>query len=112
MQYDHMIRLVSSHHKDLLVETHLYLARTLESEGNLRQAEHHYIEGKDWKSAINMYCANNSYEEAYRVAKSYGGVTSSKQVAYLWARSLGGEAAVKLLTKFQLLDAAIEFGIV
>jgi intraflagellar transport protein 172 len=27
----------------------------------------------------------------------------------VWARSLGGEAAVKLLTKFSLLDAAIEF---
>jgi intraflagellar transport protein 172 len=30
-------------------------------------------------------------------------------VAYLWARSLGGEAAVKLLSKFGLLDAALEF---
>ncbi|KAJ3395502.1 hypothetical protein HDU92_005616 [Lobulomyces angularis] len=108
-QYDAMIRLVTAHHKDLLGETHLYLARTLEGEGNLRLSEHHYVEGKDWKSAINMYCANNMHEEAYRVAKTYGGVTSSKQVAYLWARSLGGESAVKLLTKFNLLDAAIDF---
>lgn len=30
-------------------------------------------------------------------------------MAYLWAKSLGGEAAVKLLTKFGLLDAALEF---
>ncbi|KAJ3089478.1 hypothetical protein HK102_006328 [Quaeritorhiza haematococci] len=108
-QYDHMIRLVTAYHKDLLDETHLYLAKTLETEGNLRQAEHHYIEGKDWKSAINMYCANNMYEEAYRVGKAYGGPNSAKQVAYLWARSLGGESAVKLLTKFGLLDAAIDF---
>jgi intraflagellar transport protein 172 len=28
--YDQMIRLVSSHHKDLLVETHLFLAKSLE----------------------------------------------------------------------------------
>lgn len=108
-QYEHMIRLVTVHHKDLLVETHLYLARTLEAEANLRQAEHHYLEGKDWKSAINMYCANNMYEEGYRVAKAHGGQSSSKQVAYLWARSLGGEAAVKLLNKFNLLEVAIEF---
>ena len=107
--YDQMVRLVSTYHKDLLGETHLFLGKTLESEGNFRQAEHHYIEGKDWKAAINMYCANNSYEEAYRVAKSHGGPTSPKQIAYLWARSLGGEAAVKLLTKFGLLDAAIDF---
>jgi intraflagellar transport protein 172 len=107
--YDHMIRLVTAYHKDLLVETHLYLGKTLETEGNFKQAEHHYIEGKDWKAAINMYCANNSYEDAYRVAKSFGGPNSAKQVAYLWARSLGGESAVKLLTKFGLLEAAIDF---
>jgi intraflagellar transport protein 172 len=49
------------------------------------------------------------FEDAYRVAKSNGGPNSSKQVAYLWARSLGGEGAVKLLTKLALLDSAIDF---
>ena len=44
-----------------------------------------------------------------KVAKNNGGPNASKQVAYLWARSLGGEAAVKLLSKFGLLDAALEF---
>lgn len=43
-----------------------------------------------------------------KVAKSHGGVNAQKQVAYLWARSLGGEAAVKLLNKFGLMDFAIE----
>jgi len=62
-----MIRLVTAYHKDLLSETHLYLAKTLESEGNFKMAEHHYLEENDWKSVINMYCANNMYEEAYRV---------------------------------------------
>ncbi|KAI8999812.1 hypothetical protein BC832DRAFT_563653 [Gaertneriomyces semiglobifer] len=107
--YDDMIRLVTAHHKDLLIETHLYLAKTLETEGNLKQAEQHYIEGQDWKSAINMYCASSMYEDAYRIAKAYGGPSASKQVAYLWARSLGGESAVKLLSKLGLLDAAIDF---
>ncbi|KAI9096123.1 hypothetical protein DFS34DRAFT_154359 [Phlyctochytrium arcticum] len=108
-QYDNMIRLVTAYHKDLLVETHMYLGKTLETEGNFKAAEQHYVEGQDWKSAINMYCANNMYEEGYRIAKAYGGPNSSKQVAYLWARSLGGESAVKLLSKFNLLDAAIDF---
>ncbi|KAJ3106098.1 hypothetical protein HDU96_008320, partial [Phlyctochytrium bullatum] len=107
--YDQMIRLVTAYHKDLLFETHLYLGKTLETEGNFKLAEHHYIEGKDWKAAINMYCANSAYEDAYRIAKSFGGPNSAKQVAYLWARSLGGESAVKLLTKFGLLEAAIDF---
>lgn len=44
----------------------------------------------------------------FQVAKSHGGPGAQKQVAYLWARSLGGEAAVKLLNKFGLLEYAIE----
>lgn len=43
-----------------------------------------------------------------QVAKSHGGADAQKQVAYLWARSLGGEAAVKLLNKFGLLEYAIK----
>ncbi|KAJ3030518.1 hypothetical protein HK097_005620, partial [Rhizophlyctis rosea] len=108
-QYDHMIRLVTAYHKDLLGETHLYLGRTLEAEGNLKGAEHHFLEAGDWKSCVNMWCANNLFEEGYRVGKAYGGPTSAKQVAYLWARSLGGESAVKLLTKFSLLSPAIDY---
>ncbi len=69
-QYDQMIRLVAAHHKDLLVDTHIYLAKTLESEGNFRQAENHYVEGEDFKSAVNMYCANNLFEEAFKVSYS------------------------------------------
>ncbi|KAI8482238.1 hypothetical protein Bbelb_400200 [Branchiostoma belcheri] len=108
-RYDDMIRLVRLHHKDLLQDTHLHLAKELESEGNFRQAEHHYLEAKDWKSAVNMYRTNDMWDEAYRVAKSHGGPNASKQVAYLWAKSLGGDSAVKLLTKFGLLEAAIDY---
>lgn len=43
-----------------------------------------------------------------QVAKSHGGAGAQKQVAFLWAKTLGGEAAVKLLNKFGLLDYAIE----
>lgn len=44
-----------------------------------------------------------------QVAKAEGGSNAANQVAYLWARHLGGESAVKLLTKFGLLEAAIEY---
>jgi intraflagellar transport protein 172 len=107
--YEDMVRLVSIYHKDLLSDTHQYLGKTLEAEGNFKQSEHHYCESGDFKAAINMYCSNNMFEDAYRVGKSHGGPNAAKQVAYLWARSLGGEAAVKLLTKFNLLDSAIDF---
>lgn len=43
-----------------------------------------------------------------QVAKAHGGANSHKHVAFLWAKSLGGEAAVKLLNKFGLLEMAID----
>ncbi|TPX36361.1 hypothetical protein SmJEL517_g01621 [Synchytrium microbalum] len=108
-QYDSLIRLVAAHHKDKLGETHTFLAKQMESEGNLRGAEHHFVEGGDWKAAGSMYVANNMFEEGHRVAKTHGGPNSANQIAYLWARSLGGETAAKLLSKFALLDAAIDY---
>lgn len=44
-----------------------------------------------------------------RVAQSHGGAHAAKQVAFLWAKMLGGEAAVKLLTKFGLLEQGIDY---
>lgn len=63
------------------------------------------------------------------MAKGHGGSNAANQVAYLWAKSLGmtssvfvridlsllvcvfvgGESAVKLLTKFGLLEAAVDY---
>ncbi|KAL7872215.1 hypothetical protein SRHO_G00071980 [Serrasalmus rhombeus] len=107
--YDDTIRLVARHHKDLLQETHIHLAKELEVEGRFQEAEYHYIEGQDWKAAVNMYGTNDMWEEAYRVSKGHGPASAHKQVAYLWAKNLGGEAAVKLLNKFGLLEMAIDF---
>ncbi len=46
----------------------------LEAENNLRQAEYHYLESKDWKGAVNMYRNNDMWEEAYRVGRGgWGG---------------------------------------
>ncbi|XP_076806393.1 intraflagellar transport protein 172 homolog [Clavelina lepadiformis] len=108
-RYDDMIRLVGEYHPDLLQDTHLHLAKELEGEIHLQQAEKHFVDAEDWKSAVNMYRQRDLWEDAYRVAKSHGSATAHKQVAYLWARSLGGDSAVKLLTKFGLLDAAIDY---
>uniref|UniRef100_A0A674II76 Intraflagellar transport 172 n=1 Tax=Terrapene triunguis TaxID=2587831 RepID=A0A674II76_9SAUR len=106
--YDEMIRLVAKYHKDLLSDTHLHLGKELATEGRWQEAEYHYLEAKDWKVTVNMYRVNDMWEEAYRVAKAHGGANSYKHVAYLWAKSLGGEAAVKLLNKFGLLEMAID----
>ena len=45
---------------------------------------------------------------AFQVAKAHGGANAHKHVAYLWAKSLGGEAVVRLLNKLGLLEAAID----
>ncbi|XP_008279843.1 intraflagellar transport protein 172 homolog [Stegastes partitus] len=106
--FDDVIRLVAKHHPELLTETHVHLAKELQAESRFSEAEYHFMEAEEWKAAVNMYRGNDMWEDAYRVAKSHGGAGAQKQVAYLWARSLGGEAAVKLLNKFGLLDYAIE----
>ncbi|KAM4521459.1 intraflagellar transport protein 172 homolog isoform 2-T2 [Odontesthes bonariensis] len=106
--FDDMVRLVAKHHPDLLAETHLHLAKQLEAESRFSEAEYHFMEAEEWKAAVHMYRVNDMWEEAHRVAKSHGGAGAQKQVAYLWAKSLGGEAAVKLLNKFGLLEYAIE----
>lgn len=106
--FDDVIRLVAKHHPELLTETHVHLAKELQAESRFSEAEYHFMEAEEWKAAVNMYRASDMWEDAYRVAKSHGGAGAQKQVAYLWARSLGGEAAVKLLNKFGLLDYAIE----
>lgn len=41
-------------------------------ENNLKQAEHHYIEGGAWAYAVDMYRARDLWEEALRVAKANG----------------------------------------
>jgi len=62
----------------------------------------------DWKGAVHMYRAADAWEDAHRVAGDHGGPGSARQVAFLWARTLGGESAVKLLGKFGLLEPAID----
>jgi intraflagellar transport protein 172 len=57
------------------------VATALESEGNLREAEKHYVDAKEWKAAVQMHRNHGSWEDALRVAKVYGGVQASKQVS-------------------------------
>ncbi|KNC30792.1 Intraflagellar transport protein osm-1 [Lucilia cuprina] len=107
--YDSMIRLVERYHKDLLENTHQHLGRTLESKGKFKNAEVHYLAAGDWKSVVHMYCTAGRWEDGYRVAKQKGTDGASNQVAYMWAKSMPVESAVRLLTKLSLLDTAVGF---
>lgn len=44
-----------------------------------------------------------------QVAEHSGGEQAGQQVAFLWAKSLGGDSAVKLLSKFGLLETCIDY---
>lgn len=46
----------------------ILFVQELETEGQLRQAEHHFLEARDWKAAVNMYRNQDMWEEAYRVS--------------------------------------------
>ncbi len=107
--YDQMMRLVRQYHPDLVQSTHIHLAQELEQEGNHRAAEKHYVEAGDWKTAVHMYRGVDLWEDAYKVAQTHGGPNAAKQVAFLWAKTLGGESAVKLLSKFGILDQGIDY---
>ena len=58
-----------------------------------------------------MYRRVEMWDEAYRCAKNHGGPVASKQIAYIWAKFLGGEAAVKLLTKFNMFEQGIDYAL-
>lgn len=44
--YDQMVRLVTTYRKEKLPEAHTLIAQQLEVEGNLREAEKHFVEAK------------------------------------------------------------------
>ncbi|EJD74502.1 intraflagellar transporter osm-1 [Loa loa] len=106
---DDMMRLMEKYHVDDIKDAHLQVASDLEEKGDLRSAEEHYLLAGDWKGAVNMYRNAEMWNDAYRIAKQEGGDTAQKQIAYLWAKSLNSDAAVKLLQKFKLLDESINF---
>ena len=55
-----------------------------------------------------MYRQANLWEDAYRIARVHAGETAEKQLAFLWARSLGGESAIKLLNRLGHVNDVID----
>ena len=110
-KFDQMLRLVSQYRKELLKDTNLHLAQQLEMEGALREAETYYCEAGEWQSAVNMWRANDSWDEAIRIAKYHGGVQASQRVAYAWALSIGGAEGSKLLTRLGLIEQAVDYAV-
>ncbi|CAB3377061.1 Hypothetical predicted protein [Cloeon dipterum] len=108
-RYDEMCRVASTH---LSVEECKQLQQVVASELQAskawRASEKLLCTAGDWKAAVAMYRAQNMWEDALRVAKSQGGTSAWRNIAFLWAMELGGQAAVRLLDRLALLDFAIE----
>jgi intraflagellar transport protein 172 len=107
-RYDDMIRLVQEFRPDLLKETHQFLAQTMEMEGSLKDAEHHYVEAQEWHSAVNMYRSNELWDDAIRVAKFYGGIAACKRVTIALLMAIGVTEGLKHLSKHGLVEASID----
>ena len=107
-RFDDMVRLVNEFRSDLLKETHQFLAQTLEMEGSLREAEHHYVEAQEWHSAVNMYRSNELWDDSFRVAKFYGGISACKRITIAFLMAVGVAQASKTLTQHSLVEAAID----
>ncbi|KAH7719862.1 hypothetical protein AAVH_12667 [Aphelenchoides avenae] len=108
---EEMMRLVERFHTDRVNDTHKRLAEDLEDKGDFQAAEEQYLLAGDWKAAVNMYKEHEQWADAYRVAKAEGSERAHKQVVYMWAKSLGGDAAVRLLQRYGMLAEAIDVAI-
>jgi len=58
-------------------------------EGNLKQAEHHYIESGAWHYGVDMYRAHDMWEEA--LAKTNGTTKELAEIAIKVAENMGAE---------------------
>lgn len=71
-QYENMMRLIRQYHPEHAQDVYARLAKELEENGRLREAEQHYVDAGEWKSAVNMYKQAEQWEDAYRVPLDFG----------------------------------------
>ncbi|CAE7548972.1 IFT172, partial [Symbiodinium pilosum] len=114
-EYEQMLRLVSKYRKELLNDTYKHIAEQYEMKGNLKKAEHYYVEAKMWTSAMSMYRQLEKWEDAKRVAKMHGGKQSFEKVVLAQAHATfkehGAEAGAQLLAKHGLIEIAIDYAV-
>ncbi|XP_065179819.1 intraflagellar transport protein 172 homolog [Sycon ciliatum] len=110
-KYDKVMRLIKHYHPETVADTHGLLAEEIEADKHFNVAEQHFVKSGEngWKKAIQMYCRNEMWEDSHRVAREHGGEEGGNQLVYRWAKHLGGDSAIKLLTKFNLLESSIDF---
>jgi len=111
--FDDMIRMVEEHRVIHLSEAHNLIATQLEAEGQVRDAEKHFLRAGKWQSVVAMYRDKGRWDDSIRVAKTYGPANYWKKVALEHAVSLGGESGgeegAQYLYKKGLVEEAINY---
>ncbi|CAD7963993.1 unnamed protein product [Amoebophrya sp. A25] len=114
-EYEQMLRLVAKYRKELLTDTYKHIAGQYEAKGNLKRAEHYYVEAKCWTNAVSMYRQIESWDDAKRVAKTHGGKQAFEKVVLAHAHAVfkesGAEAGAQLLAKHGLQEIAIDYAV-
>ncbi|KAI3378372.1 hypothetical protein SNEBB_000136 [Seison nebaliae] len=107
--YDSVVRLVKEYEPNILSQTHGKLAENLIKTKNYRHAESHYVSAEMWSKAVDMYKKIDQYEDAFRVAKVYGGIEEAEKVGYEWTKRLGPAASVRMFRKYNFLENFVRF---
>lgn len=112
-QYDNMLRLVAKYRPDFLSDTHLMVANLIVNEpnSNLKQAELHYLEANSWAQCAEMYKNHELWEDALRIAKSYGSRDEVTLLVKIWVKDLPIEQQKKKLLSMGMIDALIDIEI-
>ncbi|CAD7965624.1 unnamed protein product [Amoebophrya sp. A120] len=114
-EYEQMLRLVSKFRKELLIDTYKHIASQYEAKGNLKRAEHYFVEAKCWTNAVSMYRQIENWDDAKRVAKQHGGKQAFEKVVLAQAHTVfkesGAEAGAQLLAKHGLTEIAIDYAV-
>ncbi|VDP45368.1 unnamed protein product [Soboliphyme baturini] len=115
-RYEEMMTLMAKYQGDSVEDAHQHLAEDLEKEGQLKEAEKHYVAANNWTAAIEMYKNSHGWEDAMRVRCQNCLLilrrhNTMAEVAYHWALSLRGDSAVKVLRKLNLLPQIIDYAV-
>lgn len=112
--YERVLELVERYEPDQLESQLLLIARELESEGKLDQAERYMlrISEIEWTNVVRMYRLAGRWDQAFRVASQHCASDRDPlliQLAYLWAKSCSDlKSAQKILFELKLFNPVLD----
>lgn len=106
-RYDQVLRIVKEHHPSHLEKTATHVAEMFLKENDMKSAVSTFLACGLWENVVGLYQDRGLFADAHQVSSQYGGSKASTYVVFSWAATLQPDAAVKLLTKYNCFDEAI-----